>query len=115
MITNAQQHNTTAALTAYLFELSAGDPIPKPENESQREMLDRIMAASGPCEIDQETDFWYLEILPPRFMRDNYFCFAEGVEPFRLFWSRGARYFVRSLDWQQTENLCRLAGIRASD
>jgi hypothetical protein len=35
------------------------------------------------------------------------------MEPFWLFWERDGRYFVRCLDWPQTRNFCRLAGIRA--
>ena len=115
MTTNEIHPNTTTSLTVYLAELSAGEPIAKPETESRREMLQRITSASRPSEIDEETYFWFLEILPPRFMLGSYFCFAEGIEPFRFFWRRNGRHFVRSLDWQQTMNLCRLAAIRAYD
>jgi len=76
-------------------------------------MMNRIESASGPAEIDEETYWYFLGTLPPRFMQENYFCFAEGMEPFQLFWERDGRYFARQLDWQQTRNFCRLAGIRA--
>jgi hypothetical protein len=115
MTTNETTLKTTASLNAYLAELTGGQPTPRPDNESWQAMLERIASASGPCEIDEETYFWFLEVLPPRFMQGSCFCFAEGIEPFRLFWRRNGRHFVRSLDWQQTRILCRLAGIRAYD
>jgi len=47
--------------------------------------------------------------LPPRIMTGSCFCFAEGLEPFRLFWKSDGRYFVRQLDWTQTRTVSRLA------
>ena len=70
-----------------------------------------MLSPELPAEIDEETYFWFLEALPPGFMQGSCFCFAEGTEPFRLFWQRNGRYFVRSLDWHQTQSFCRLAGI----
>jgi hypothetical protein len=46
-------------------------------------MMNRIESASGPVEIDEKTYWYFLETLPPRFMRENYFCFAEGSEAIR--------------------------------
>ena len=111
MTTNETKQDNTSSLKTYFRELTAGKAIPKRENEGWETIMNRIESASGPAEIDEETYWWFIEILPPRFMRENYFCFAEGMEPFRLFWQRNNRYFVRSLDWHQTRNFCRLAGI----
>ena len=113
MTSNGTTHNSTATLLAYLGELTADEPKPRPEDEPWSETIERITTASGSAEIDAETYFWFLEVLPPRFMLGSYFCFAEGIEPFRLFWRCHGRYFVRVLDWRQTKNLCRLAGIPA--
>lgn len=47
--------------------------------------------------IDEEAWWWFLEVLPPRWMSGNAFAFAEGYDRFRLFWQRGDEYFVRQL------------------
>jgi hypothetical protein len=109
MMTNETKQDNTAALKSYLQELTAGEAVPMPKNEPWEAAMERIHAATGPAEIDEETYFWFLEVLPPRFMAGSYFCFAEGMEPFRLFWKRNGRHFVRQLDWTQTKALCRLA------
>jgi hypothetical protein len=111
MTTNETNQDKTANLSTYFRELTAGEAIPRPENEEWEAKMSRIKFASGPAEIDDETYWYFLGTLPPRFMRENYFCFAEGMEPFQLFWERDGRYFARQLDWQQTRNFCRLAGI----
>jgi len=49
-------------------------------------MMARISGYRGLSEIDEEAYFWFLEVLPPRIMTGSFFCFAEGMEPFRLFW-----------------------------
>ena len=111
MTTNESKQDNPTSISTYIRELTAGDAMPRPENEAWEAMMTRIQFASGPAEIDEETYWWFLEVLPPRFMQGSSFCFAEGMEPFRLFWQRNGRYFVRSLDWQQTKSFCRLAGI----
>jgi hypothetical protein len=113
MTTNETNQDKTANLSTYFRELTAGEAIPRPENEEWEAMMNRIESVSGPVEIDEKTYWYFLETLPPRFMRENYFCFAEGSEPYRLFWEQDGRYFARQLDWQQTKNFGRLAGIRA--
>ena len=59
------------------------------------------------CEVDEETYFYYLEALPPQFMSGGAFGFAEGAEPYLLFWCLAARYFVRQLTWDETVLLAR--------
>ena len=112
MTTNETNQDKTASLSTYFRELTAGEAIPRPENEGWEAMMNRIQSASGPAEIDEKTYWYFLGVLPPRFMQENYFCFAEGSEPYRLFWERDGRYFARQLDWQQTKNFGRLASIR---
>ena len=94
-------------------ELSEGEAVPIPEGgETWRAMLRRTRAEGRIAEVDEETYWYFLEVLPPRYMDESFFCFAEGMEPLRLFWQRGCRYYVRRLSWKQTHNLCDLAGIR---
>ena len=114
MTANETKDDNPTDLTTYFCDLTAGEAIPRPENEAWAAMIERIQSASGPAEIDEETYSWFLEVLYPRFMQEKCFCFAEGSELFQLFWERDGRYFTRRLDWQQTNNFCRLAGIQAS-
>jgi hypothetical protein len=108
MTTNETTQENTMNLKSYLQELTAGEATPLPENETWEATMERMTAATEPAEIDEDTYFWFLEVLPPRFMAGSYFGFAEGAEPIRLFWKRSGRYFVRSLDWTQTKCLSRL-------
>jgi hypothetical protein len=61
-----------------------------------------------------EDDWYYwLEVLPPRWVSGSHFCFAEGEEPFRLFWAtKEGQFFVRQLNAEETLEFCSLAGIR---
>lgn len=63
------------------------------------------------CEVDEKTYFYYLEVLPPQFMDARCYCFAEGAEPYLLFWRRDDRYFARQLTMAETEAISKLAGI----
>jgi hypothetical protein len=108
MTTNETKQDNTTSLTSYLQQLTAGEVVPRLEKETWEAMIGRISAHRGVSEIDEEAYFWFLEVLPPRIMLGSYFCFAEGMEPFRLFWQHQGRYFVRQLDWTQTKILCRL-------
>ena len=109
MMTNETKQDNMTGLKSYLQELTAGEAAPMPENETWEAAMERIKAASGPAEINEKTYFWFLGVLPPRFMAGSHFCFAEGMEPFRLFWQTNDRYFARQLDWTQTKTFCRLA------
>ena len=62
-------------------------------------------------EVDEDTYCRFLELLPPRYMNGNCFCFGEGSGNFRLFWQRRGRYFGRELPVPETERFCQLAGI----
>ena len=63
------------------------------------------------CEVDEETYFYYLEVLPPQLMLGGCFGFAEGASPYVLFWRRGGRFFVRQLTMGETADLATRAGI----
>lgn len=62
-------------------------------------------------EIEEETYFQYLEVLPPQLMLGSVFCFAEGAEPHLLFWSANGLYYARQLTWDETRRLCEAAGL----
>jgi hypothetical protein len=63
------------------------------------------------CEVGEETYFYYLELLPPQLIDGGFFCFAEGSEPYTLFWRRQGRYFAKQLTPTETSRLAQLARI----
>lgn len=74
--------------------------------------LDEVRACPGRVyEVGEESYFFYLEALPPQFMDASVFCFAEGAEPYLLFWKRRGRYFARQLTCDETVLLAQLAGM----
>ncbi len=99
-------------LAHYLAELKLGAVIPRPVREEWSHLMQRISAEGRIAEVDEETYFYFLEAIPPRFTQGSHFCFAEGKEPFRLFWCdhHTRRYFVRQLNWRETAQLCALSG-----
>ncbi len=101
-------HGPSTDFITYLQKLTADEATPLPESETWEATLARMSDPSHPAEIDEKTFSYFLGVLPPRFMLGEYFGFAEGAEPVRLFWERGDRYFVRLLDWTQTKILCQL-------
>ena len=109
MTTNETKQDNTTTLECYLEELTAGEAEVMPPDNIWEVTLAWTSCDSGPAEIDEDTYLWFLELDPPRIMVDNYFCSAEDLERFRLFWKRNGQHFVRSLDWTQTKTLCRLA------
>ena len=111
MTTNELKQDDTTSLEDYFLELTTGEIVPRPENETWEAAIERMKSSSGPAEIEEKTYFYFLGVLSPRYMYGSYFCFAEGMEPFQLFWERNGRYFVRTLDWHQTRIICRLADI----
>lgn len=63
------------------------------------------------CEVDEETYFYFLEVLPPQLMEGGFFCFAEGLEPYMLFWRRTGQFYARQLTWDETRHIAKLASI----
>lgn len=74
--------------------------------------LDEAKAKPGTvAEVDEETYFYFLEVLPPHFLAGPVFGFAEGFTPYTLFWQSGSRYFARQLTRDETDRLAQLTGI----
>jgi hypothetical protein len=62
---------------------------------------------------EEDWNYW-LEVLPPRWMSGAHFCFAEGEEPFRLFWAtKEGGFFARQLDVEETLRFCAITGTPA--
>ena len=66
-------------------------------------------------EINEETYWYFLEVLPPKWFNGNLFAFAEGQEPLRLHWHYGSRaenrYYCRQLTDEQTNQFCDAVGL----
>lgn len=76
--------------------------------------LDEAKAKPGTvAEVDEETYFFFLEVLPPHFMAGTSFGFAEGATGYTLFWRRGGSHYARQLTWDETVDLARTLGIPA--
>ena len=111
----AQATREASTLGGYIRCLTSGGTVStlRP-GESWARLTGRI-AASGPiAEVDEETFWHFLEVLPPKWIDGDAFCFAEGMEPFRLFWQDGTHYFCRQLTWDETHRFCDLAVGRAA-
>jgi hypothetical protein len=93
------------SLAEYLARLKGGDAVPISEGGEDPEAYHRrIFTAGRKAEITEEQFDYWLEILPPRWMRGSHFCLAEGEAPFCLFcYEREAqRYFARQLTCKET-------------
>jgi hypothetical protein len=98
-------------LAHFLSCLSAAEHVPRPDHEEWSALIARISLPGRIADIDEETFFYFLEVLPPKYQSGSTFAFAEGAEPLRLFWQKGGRYFCRQLSWDETKQFCRLARI----
>ena len=98
-------------LLALLTALRSAPIVPRPPDEDWAALMSRIAQAGVACAIDEETYWYFLEVLPPKYQRGSLFAFAEGAEAFRIFWQTGDAYFCRQLTWDETTDFCRLARI----
>jgi hypothetical protein len=100
---------------AFLANLKAGQVFEGIAGDA--DWTRHVFEISVPGQITHITeDDWYywLEVLPPRWMSGSHFCFAEGDEPFRLFWAtREDQHFARQLTVDETLEFCRLTGTPA--
>jgi hypothetical protein len=103
--------NASTTLGEYVAQLQQADVIPRPEDEDWPALIARISLPGQIAAIDEETFWYFLEVLPPKYQRGGLFAFAEGAEALRLFWQKGDRYFCRQLTWDETTIFCRLARI----
>ena len=98
-------------LKELVTQLQQADIIPRPDHEEWPAVIARLSTEGRIAEIDEETYFYFLEVLPPKYQNGYLFAFAEGAEALRLFWRQTQRYFCRQLTWDETQHFCQLAGI----
>jgi len=80
--------------------------VPQPENEKWSDMIARINVPGRVVEVAGETYDYFLEVLPPRFMRGWMFAFAEGEEPLTIFWQKDCKFYARRLSDQEHDQAC---------
>jgi hypothetical protein len=80
-------------------------------DEPWEENLDRMGQPGRLTRIDGETYRNFLEVLPPHYQGDDFFAFAEGREPLRLFCRFPVQHFCRQLTWEESREFCAAAGI----
>jgi len=102
---------TATTFKELVAQLQAAEIVPRPDGEEWKAVIDRISIPSKIAGIDEETYWYFLEVLPPKYQRGNLFAFAEGAEALRVFWQKGEAYFCRQLTWDETKEFCRLACI----
>lgn len=62
-------------------------------------------------EVTHEIYWYWLEVLPPKFLSRGLFAFAEGQEALLLFLARYGRYYARQTDWPTTFRFCEATGL----
>ena len=103
--------NAPNTLGEFVAILQQAEVIPRPVGEEWSALIARISKSDQIAAIDEETFWYFLEVLPPKYQRANLFAFCEGAESLRLFWQQGDAYFCRQLTWDETQEFCRLARI----
>lgn len=104
---------TPTTLGEFIAQLKQAEIVPRPESADWKVHVEHISVPGRIAAINEEEWDYWLEVLPPKWMRGGQFCFAEGAEAFRMFWyERSAeQYFCRQLTWDETVLFCRLANI----
>ena len=104
-------------LTGLLTKLSAGNADQMPDVETWEQIIRRIHVTGRIHRITEEVFDYFLEVLPPRWMRGPYFAFAEGADPLQLFWfrerqeSEATEHFTRKLTDDEIDQFCKLSRI----
>ena len=103
--------NPPTTLAEAVARLQQGDIVPRPDGEEWAALIGRISIPGPIAAIDEETYWYFLEVLPPKFQGGSLFAFAEGAEALRLFWRKAEDHFCRQLTAEETADFCRLARI----
>ena len=82
-----------------------------PENETWEQMIQRVHVPGRLHAITEETYWYFLEVLPPKWMDRRYFAFAEGQEPLSIFWQQQNDFYCRRLTQEETDQFCEASGL----
>ena len=82
-----------------------------PDDEAWGQMIERIHQTGRVHQIKEETYWYFLEVLPPKWLDRQYFAFAEGQEELSVFWQKQQRSFCRRLTPDETDRFCETSGL----
>jgi hypothetical protein len=99
--------------TTFVHQLTEKDSVPFVPTMSEDSPPELPEGTIVP--VTEEVYYHFLELQRPRFMRGSYFVFAEGENPFCLFWKRGGDYFGLALSEEESNTFCQFAGIKRGD
>ena|SRR5436190_95732 len=97
--------------------LTTGKADKMPSGETWERIIYRIHVTGRIHQITEDVFDYFLEVLPPRWMRGPYFAFAEGADPLQLFWFRrrhesgATEHFTRKLTDDEIDQFCTLSRI----
>lgn len=106
-----ESNGRRGGFSALYRDLTIGDAVPRPEPEEWGDTIERIHVTGRINEVTEETYWYFLEVLPPKMMRSNFFAFAEGQEPLTLFWESNGKHFCRRLTEEETTRFCEASGL----
>src|SRR5687768_3031222 len=101
----------STSLGDYIATLMQAEIVPRPLDEEWAALIPRISVPARIAQVDEETYWYFLEVLPPKYQRESLYAFAEGAEALRLFWQKSDQFFCRQLTGEETAQFCRLARI----
>jgi len=111
--TNAELPSQRESLSDLMQSLTQGDTeiVPEPEGEEWDRMIHRIHNTGRIHQVSDDTYWYFLEVLFPKWMQGSFFAFAEGQESLTLFWHRGTQHYCRRLTEEETTRFCRASGL----
>lgn len=101
----------TDTLPRLMREIQGGDWVLRPHDETEDQERERIKQPGSVHQITEQTYFYFLELMPSRWMVQSYFAFGEGHNPLRIFWRRGDQHYCRQLNDEQTVRFRALTGV----
>ena len=108
-MTATSKNGKPQSLWAFLNTLASVDP--EPLSSVDDEQTPPWHETGKVFEIDEKTYWYFLELLPPRWMDGDWFAFGAGSGSFRLFWQIRGVYFLRELTQDETRTFCEFSRV----
>lgn len=100
-----------ATISQIVGALFAGEPSYQLNDDITWSQRVSLLRSGHLIEVTVEIYWYWLEVLPPKFMGRGLFAFAEGQEALLLFLARYGRYYARQTDWPTTFRFCEATGL----
>src|SRR5207253_4918766 len=104
-------NNPARTLAEFIAALKHADIVCRPAEEDGQELMQPFCPPGRIFEVSEDDYDYWLNVLPPKWIRGGHFCIGEGADCFRLFWfdKQTERYLARQLTWDETVLFCQLA------